>query len=95
MTKTDAGSRVTIQMRSRVTGAPRDTDESLRADVVALIAEFGEVLEPMHAGATDPLLTPFYVVDLPSRAMAMALRDKLVQHPAVEAAYVAPAPGLP
>jgi hypothetical protein len=66
------------------------------AAVADVLARHRVRAEPMHPGATDPLLAPWYALHAPSSAALLAVVQALQQHPGVDAAYARPegeAPG--
>ena len=86
--------RVTVQTRSEDSTVQGPTEREM-AEVRAIAAEFGVDLKPMHPGIAHPLLSRYFVADLPERARATEFIQRLLQHPYVEAAYMAPTPELP
>ena len=61
------------------------SDELLQA-----AEELGVVLRPVHPGAEDPRLAPYFMVEVPDQATAERVTRRLQQCRAVEAAYVKP-----
>jgi hypothetical protein len=55
----------------------------------------GVVMHPVHPGATDALLTPYFFIDVPDDADIAGLLDVLQRTPGVEAAYVEPSASPP
>jgi hypothetical protein len=53
------------------------------------------VLEPMHPGAEDPLLTPWFIIEAPDLPTAEQVVASLQHHRAIEAAYIKPPDALP
>jgi hypothetical protein len=58
-------------------------------------AELGVRLEPVHPGQTNPLLVPFFMVEVPDRETAEKVIDRLQRFNFVEAAYLKPDEQLP
>lgn len=57
--------------------------------------QLGVVLEPMHPGAEDPHLAPYFVVEIPDPATAERVIARLKHCKAIEAAYLKPPDELP
>ena len=57
--------------------------------------ELGVVLEPMHPGAEDPHLAPYFTVEVPDYATAERVIAHLQGLEAVEAAYLKPPDEMP
>lgn len=55
----------------------------------------GAAVQPVHPGATDALLTPYFFIDVPDAADAANLLDVLQRTPGVEAAYLEPSASPP
>ena len=89
--------QVTVQVSADVArilhqrGAP--TTES--KELLKIAEEFGVVLEPMHPGAEDPLLTPYFMVEVPDSTTAERVIAHLRRSTAVEAVYLKPPDELP
>jgi hypothetical protein len=60
------------------------------AELFEALAQLGLELAPVHPGAEDPLLVPYFTVDVPDHATAERVIARLQQCQAVEAAYVKP-----
>lgn len=71
--------------------APTDESEEL----LKVIKDLGITLKPVHPGARDPLLTPFFTVEALDRATADRVIVILDEFEAVEGAYVKPLEDLP
>jgi hypothetical protein len=64
---------------------------SSAADAVQQVAqELGVTVAPVHPGQTHELLAPFFFVDVPDRATAERVAERLQQVKGVEAAWVRP-----
>lgn len=89
--------QVTIQVSADVArmlhqrGAP--TTES--KELFKIAEELGVLLEPLHPGAEDPLLTPYFMVEVPDSTTAEHVIAHLRQSMAVEAVYLKPPDELP
>lgn len=58
--------------------------------------QLGVELEPVHPGEDDPLLAPYFAVEVPEdEGLADGVLSVLNESAAVEAAYVKPAAELP
>jgi len=55
----------------------------------------GVLLKPVHPGAEDPLLAPYYSIEVPDLSKAEQVKARLLLCKAVEAAYVKPPDELP
>ena len=88
---------VTIQVSADVAhivhegGSP--TTES--RELLKIAEELGVSLEPMHPGAEDPLLAPYFRVEVSDSATAERVIAHLRQSKTVEAAYLKPPDELP
>jgi aspartate aminotransferase-like enzyme len=54
------------------------------------IEKLGLKLEPVHPGQTHPLLTPYFMIEVPDRQTAERVIDRLTKNKIVEAAYLRP-----
>jgi hypothetical protein len=76
-----------------------DGRESPTAEVDELrrgLEELGVSLQPVHPGVDDPLLVPFFTVEVPDdEELAARVLAVLEESSAVEAAYVKPPDELP
>ena len=87
--------RVVIQLRlaealELQSGRPPMTALS---EVLRIVADVGAHLQPVHAGASDPLLAPYFFVDLADSAAPEQLISRLMACDAVIASY--PEPSIP
>jgi len=57
--------------------------------------ELGVVLKPMHPGAEDTLLAPYFIVEVSDSAAAERVIARFQQHRAIEAAYLKPPDEMP
>jgi hypothetical protein len=57
--------------------------------------ELGIVLEPMHPGAQDPLLSPYFIVSVSDTAAADRIIASFQRYKAIEAAYLKPKDEMP
>lgn len=89
--------RVTTRVREDVASALHrrqpSTTESRELSQVA--DELGVALEPMHPSAEDPLLAPYFTVEVPDPATAERVIARLQNCEAVEAAYLKPPDAMP
>jgi hypothetical protein len=94
--------QVTVQVRPDVArvlqrglpvrNGPADASQAL----LGAAKELGVELRPIHPGAKDPYLLPYFTVEVPDPATAERVIARLRRHEAVEGAYVKPpdeAPG--
>jgi hypothetical protein len=63
--------------------------------IIAVAAEFGTALRPLHPGANDPELSKHFNVAADSAEAANTIAQRLLQCEGVEAAYVKPADSAP
>jgi hypothetical protein len=86
---------IVVQLREDVArGVSAREPEGEADDVRRRADELGVSIEPMHPGESDPLLTPYFVVQAPGDD-APRIAEELSALPGVEAAYVKPAAELP
>ena len=64
-------------------------------EVLRCVQEKGATLEALHPGADNPLLTPYFKVDVPDEKAAQELLGRIKQCKAVQAAYVKPPDAVP
>ena len=64
-------------------------------DLLKRIESFGLVLEPMHRNTEDLNLQSYFIVEALDESTAQNVINSLQQSESVEAAYMAPAHGLP
>jgi hypothetical protein len=84
--------RVSVQLKlpeALALQAARPATPALQ-QVLQILRDIGGQLRPVHPGATDPLLAPYFTVDVASRAIADDLVRRLLACEAVVAAYVEP-----
>ena len=90
--------QISVQVRPSAVPALRG-GEPPAADVQDLreqLEELGVDLQPVHANADDPLLTPHFTVEVPDdEELAARILAVLAQSAVVDAAYVKPADELP
>ncbi len=58
--------------------------------LVETVEELGLELKPVHPGAEDPLLAPFFTAEVPDAVAVDEIIASLLQLESVEAAYVKP-----
>lgn len=88
---------VTIQLSAVVarTLHRRESPTTESQELLKIAEELGVSLEPVHPGAEDPLLAPYFRVDVSDSATAERVIAHLRQSKAVEAAYLKPPDELP
>lgn len=64
-------------------------------ELVQAAEELGVVLEPMHPGAENPHLAPYFTVEVRDPVTAARVIARLRQCRAIDAAYVKPPDELP
>lgn len=70
---------------------PTNTSEEL----LQTAEQLGVVLEPMHPGAEEPHLAPYFTVEVPDQATGERMIARLKHCQAIEAAYLKPPDELP
>jgi hypothetical protein len=63
--------------------------------VLEILKDLGMVLMPVHHGATDPLLAPYFTIEVQDMEQAEKVIQRLRQISVVEAAYIKPPAELP
>ena len=89
--------RVTTRVREDVASVLhlRQPPTTASREVSQVVDEFGAALEPVHPGAEDPLLAPYFTVEVPDPATAERMIARLKNCEAVEAAYLKPPDATP
>ena len=64
-------------------------------DLLSLVNRLGVNLKPVHPSARDPLLIPFFTVEVPDQATAERIIAALRESKAVEGAYIKPPEAAP
>ena len=64
-------------------------------ELLKMVEELGTLLKPVHPGAEDPLLAPYFVVEVSDATMAEQVTARLRQFKTVKAAYLKPPDGPP
>ncbi len=89
---------ISVQVRPELAPAVQGR-EAPTAEVDELkrsLEELGVILRPVHPGADDPLLAPYFNVEVPDdEELAARVLAVLEESGAVEAAYVKPPAELP
>jgi hypothetical protein len=88
---------VTIQLRQDVAIAlqQRQINTPAAQELFKTAQELGVELKPMHPGARDSYLAPYFTAEVPNSATAERVINRLRNCEAVEAAYVKPADEMP
>jgi hypothetical protein len=79
---------ITIKLRADVARSLHGT--AAPSALAATLGDLAAKLEPLHRGATDPLLVPYFRLQAPDLPAAEQIVEKLRKSDAVEAAYVKP-----
>lgn len=82
--------KVTNPLQKRKTSTSQLLNELLTAE-----KELGIMLEPLHPGAEDPYLSPYFKVRVPDHVTATKVINRLLNCKAVEAAYLKPSSESP
>jgi hypothetical protein len=64
-------------------------------ELLMITEELGVLLEPVHPGSDDPLLTPYFMVEVPDSTTAECVITHLRKSKAIEAAYIKPPDEFP
>ena len=73
----------------------RETTHPALQQILQILKELGLVLRPVHPGATDPLLAPYFTAEVRDIDQAEQVIQRLRQISVVEAAYVKPPAEMP
>jgi hypothetical protein len=89
--------QVMIRVRPEVarTVHQRQPATPVAEELFQAVEELGAALAPVHPGAEDPHLAPYFTVEVPDHATAERVIARLQQCQAVEAAYLKPSDELP
>lgn len=87
---------VVVQLSPDVARAIHEGDSSDAAETLqALLDDMNVAMNPMHPNTRDPLLIPYFTVDVSDRAKAEQVVAELNELPFVEGAYIKPPDALP
>lgn len=88
---------VTIRVQTDVALAlhQRQQHTAASTELLQKAKELGVVLEPLHPGAEDPYLVPYFTVKVPDPATAERVIARLQHCKAIEAAYLKPPDEMP
>lgn len=81
---------LTVHLTPAAAAALRQTRRARRAGLRKTLSDLGVDLKPLHPGTTNPDLAGQFYADVDD-AVADSVRDRLLKHPAVVAAYAKPA----
>jgi hypothetical protein len=89
--------QVTIRIRPEVARTLHQRQPATPAaeELFQVVEELGVALAPVHPGAEDPQLAPYFTIEVPDHATAEQVIARLQQCQAVEAAYLKPRDELP
>jgi len=65
------------------------------APVLKLLKKLGLRLEPVHPGTSDPMLAPYFAIEIADRQTADRVLQELQQMKVVDAAYLKPEDEMP
>jgi len=88
----DAGAELQSQLGNKNTVQQVNPEVQ---NLLNLATEIGVELEPVHPNASDPLLTPFFIISVTHQELAERIILSLKQFMIVEAAYLKPDEQLP
>jgi hypothetical protein len=89
---------ITVKVSKKVTGSlqkRKPSTNQLLNELLTVEKDLGILLEPLHPGAEDPYLSPYFKVKVPDHATATKVINHLLNCKAVEAAYLKPSDKLP
>ncbi len=89
---------ITVKVSKKATGSlqKRKSSTSKFLDELLVVEkDLGILLEPLHPGAGDPYLSPYFKVRVPDHATATKVINRLLNCKAIEAAYIKPSDELP
>jgi len=88
---------VTIRVRkdAALTFHQRQPPTTASKELLQTAEELCVVLEPVHPGAEDPHLAPYFTVEVPDLATAERVIARLQRCKAIEAAYLKPPDEVP
>ena len=81
--------------RSELRGLEMDAARDPVSELLQAIESLGLHLQPTHPGPVHPILAPFYFLEVPDRAAAGQVLERLRGLQAVEGAYIDPGIDLP
>jgi hypothetical protein len=89
---------ITVKVSKKVTGSLQKRKASISKSLNELLTaekELGIVLGPLHPGAMDPYLSPYFKAKVTDHAKAKSVINRLLNCKAVEAAYLKSSNELP
>ena len=89
---------ITVKISKKATGflqKRKSLTSEFSDELSAVEKDLGISLEPLHPGAEDPHLSPYFKVKVPDHATAKKVINRLLNCKAVEAAYIKPSDELP
>jgi hypothetical protein len=89
---------VTVKISKEARGSlqkRKSSTSKLLDELLTVEKDLGILLEPLHPGAEDPYLSPYFKVKVPDHATATKVINRLLNCKAVEAAYIKPSDELP
>jgi hypothetical protein len=85
------GVEITTQIAHDVTSVPsaeRRTPAPSAPELQDIVEEFGVSFRRLHPDTDDPVLSSYFIVDVPDPALAPRVLDRLRRSPVVSAAYI-------
>lgn len=87
---------VTVQVSPTVALALHEQKPSRESEgLLEMLDDLGVTMTPLHPGARDPLLTPFFIIEAADQATAETIIERLSRSEVVEGAYIKPPEALP
>jgi hypothetical protein len=89
---------ITVKVSKEITGRlqkRKPSTNQLLNELLTVEKDLGVLLEPLHPGAEDTYLSPYFKVKVPDHATAKRVINRLLNCKAVEAAYLKPSNELP
>lgn len=70
------------------------TSEPLE-ELLKMLEDLGVSLDPVHPGARDPFLVPYFTIEVPDTQTAERVMTQIRRSKAIEATYVKPPDEMP
>ena len=89
---------ITVKVSKKVTDSlqkRKPSTSQLLNELLTVEKDLDISLEPLHPGAEDPYLSPYFKVKVSDHATATKVINRLLNCKAVEAAYLKPSDELP
>ena len=89
--------QITVQVSADVAASlhPGGQPAAKSQELLQTVEDLGVALVPVHPGASDPYLAPYFTIEVPDTETAERTIERLRQSTAVEAAYIKPRDAMP